>query len=56
MPTEDKPALTAKTTIDLEAVAALDAALCLASRWVGSGWILDLYEEYANANRTLENN
>jgi hypothetical protein len=31
MPTEDKPASTAKTTIDLEAVAALDAALCWAS-------------------------
>jgi hypothetical protein len=30
MPTEDKPAFTGQTTIDLEAVAALDAALYLA--------------------------
>ena len=56
MPTEEKQASTATTTIDLEAIAALDAALCWASPQVGSGWILDQYEEYANANRKPENN
>jgi hypothetical protein len=56
MPTEDKSASTAETIIDVEAVAALDAALGRMARRVWRGWILEQNEEHVNAGRKVENN